>query len=505
MMARYVYILLLTFLLVGAGSYAQQTVTLYISTTGNNSWGGTAPQPNRARTNGPLKSITGALQLVKKSYQNKPLVELVFRQGNYNFEKGVIIDTAIKSGNNKLIIRNYKNEIVTFSGSIALNNFKKVENQSVKKHLKPEIFERVWQADISKHDIEIFGRIKNRSTPGAELFFNGRRMQLARWPDTGWAYVKEVPQTGVLINEGNRYNQRYDIINTGRHYGRFKFAETNPSSWADIANISLYGYWVHDWYDEFLSIEKIDTATKEFFIKKPHSIYGYSPGQRYYALNVLEELDRPGEWVIDRTQKVIYFYPPADISKNNCNVSVLREPFFHLENVRNVLIQGIRFKYSQATGIAIKDGSDNIIEGCTFSYLGDIAVRISGGEKNGISSCDFYNLSGGGISITGGNRMTLKSVGNFATNNHLHHFGQWLKTNQSAITISGVGNILSHNLIHNGPNSGITLYGNEHIIEYNDLHTLAQETEDVGAFYMGRDWTQRGNIIRYNYFHLYII
>ncbi|MEO2046854.1 MAG: hypothetical protein ABGX16_09810 [Pirellulales bacterium] len=27
------------------------------------------------------------------------------------------------------------------------------------------------------------------------------------------------------------------------------------------------------------------------------------------------------------------------------------------------------------------------------------------------------------------------------------------------------------------------------------------ETDDVGAFYMGRDWTARGNHIRYNYFH----
>ena len=30
---------------------------------------------------------------------------------------------------------------------------------------------------------------------------------------------------------------------------------------------------------------------------------------------------------------------------------------------------------------------------------------------------------------------------------------------------------------------------------------MALETGDVGAFYIGRDWTCRGNIIRYNYFH----
>jgi hypothetical protein len=67
--------------------------------------------------------------------------------------------------------------------------------------------------------------------------------------------------------------------------------------------------------------------------------------------------------------------------------------------------------------------------------------------------------------------------------------------------VNGVGNRIAHNLIHSAPHSGIMLGGNEHVIEYNELHTLAQQTGDVGAFYMGRDWTQRGNIIRYNYFH----
>jgi len=47
----------------------------------------------------------------------------------------------------------------------------------------------------------------------------------------------------------------------------------------------------------------------------------------------------------------------------------------------------------------------------------------------------------------------------------------------------------------------IGLSGNEHVIEYNEVHTVCTETDDAGAFYMGRDWTWRGNIIRYNYFH----
>ena len=30
---------------------------------------------------------------------------------------------------------------------------------------------------------------------------------------------------------------------------------------------------------------------------------------------------------------------------------------------------------------------------------------------------------------------------------------------------------------------------------------MALETHDVGAFYLGRNYTERGNVVRYNYFH----
>jgi parallel beta-helix repeat protein len=43
--------------------------------------------------------------------------------------------------------------------------------------------------------------------------------------------------------------------------------------------------------------------------------------------------------------------------------------------------------------------------------------------------------------------------------------------------------------------------GNDHLIEYNDLHHLCLSTGDVGAFYLGRDYTERGVVVQYNFFH----
>ena len=43
--------------------------------------------------------------------------------------------------------------------------------------------------------------------------------------------------------------------------------------------------------------------------------------------------------------------------------------------------------------------------------------------------------------------------------------------------------------------------GNDHVIEYNEIHHVCEESNDAGAIYSGRDWTMRGTVIRYNYLH----
>ena len=43
--------------------------------------------------------------------------------------------------------------------------------------------------------------------------------------------------------------------------------------------------------------------------------------------------------------------------------------------------------------------------------------------------------------------------------------------------------------------------GNDHVIEFNEIHHVALETGDVGAIYTGRDYTYRGNRIRHNFIH----
>ena len=47
----------------------------------------------------------------------------------------------------------------------------------------------------------------------------------------------------------------------------------------------------------------------------------------------------------------------------------------------------------------------------------------------------------------------------------------------------------------------ILLHGNDHVLEYNNIYDVCREVDDQGAFYYGRDPSERGNKLRFNYFH----
>ncbi|HCL28722.1 MAG TPA: hypothetical protein DIC52_09835 [Candidatus Latescibacteria bacterium] len=71
---------------------------------------------------------------------------------------------------------------------------------------------------------------------------------------------------------------------------------------------------------------------------------------------------------------------------------------------------------------------------------------------------------------------------------------------QPAVQIVGVGQRVAHNHIHDAPHMAVQFAGNDHVIEFNDVHHVCLESNDAGAVYSGRDWTWRGTVIRFNKF-----
>jgi hypothetical protein len=170
-----------------------------------------------------------------------------------------------------------------------------------------------------------------------------------------------------------------------------------------------------------------------------------------------------------------------------------------MKNAAFVTIEGMILEGCTGTAIEMENCDNCIIAGCTIRNSGDNGVIIEEGFANGVKSCDIYETGGGGIRISGGDRKTLNPSGNFADNNYIHNIARLKRVYYPGIAISGVGNTISHNLIEHVPHMAIGFSGNDNIIEYNELNDVCFESNDAGAIYTGRNWTMRGNVIRYNY------
>ena len=502
------FLFLFAFLIVSFPAFSQSGKGLYyVSPSGNDRWSGTLAHPNGNKSDGPFATFERARGAVRDFLKAGRIgtneITVSVRGGTYHFSKTLRLGPE-DSGTGQQPIRwkAHNDEKVILSGSVPVKGFHRVADKAVLARLAPSVRDRIVVVDLKARGITDYGEITQRGSPGMELFYNGKRMTVARWPNSGWLHIADVPQTGERqINKGLDREKRFDGVPVGRHYGRISYEGDRPRGWSAENEIYAQGYWTWDWSDSFQKVKSIDPEAHEVTFAEPHHHYGYTKNQRYYFLNILEELDAPGEWYLDRKNALLYFFPPGPLSASSTTLSMLSEPLMTFEGASNLLVSGFTLEESRNSGALLKECTNVVLAGCTFRNLGNEAVTIDGGSRNGVRSSDLYDLSLSGIRLKGGDRKTLIPADNFAENNHIHHYSTWLRTGQYALFLDGVGQRVRNNRIHDAPHEGLYLRGNDHLIEFNDVYKVCQETGDAGALHTGRDFTWRGNVIRYNYWH----
>ena len=310
-------------------------------------------------------------------------------------------------------------------------------------------------------------------------------MTLARWPNAGWLQVGNVVQAGPMAGQAGFV---------------FQYAGDQPERWQQARDIFVYGYWNWLWADNALPVASIDTQKRQI-ATADHGAYQVVAGQPYYVFNLLEELDQPGEWYLDRSQGVLYFYPPFDSTAATVQMSVLETPLVSLDNVSDVTFQQLACELSRSEGVVVRGGTRCLLVAAGCGALGGTGVVIQGGTQHGVLGCDLGMLGRGGTVVVGGDRKTLTPGGHFVENCHIHDFSRLDRTYTPAVQLEGVGNRIAHNLFHDSPCHAMRVEGNDHVIELNEIHHVVTESDDQGGLDMFFNPTYRGNIIRWNYWH----
>ncbi len=507
-----------------------RTITFYISTRGSDNNNGSIDNPFAS-----LERARGAIDVLIKKDEGKSVthIDVLFREGLYFISHGTTFDGIMPAVGTSITIAAYNNEQVILSGGRKINgeHFRELKQKSMLERLPPEARESVWFIDLKKEGIADFGILRQHGfgtvpePAPLELFINGNPQILARYPNEGILKIGKVYDKGSVPRDG-------DFSNRGPEFG---YEYDRPERWKNARDIWLHGKFSYGFNDDNLKIESIDYQKKSFKIEQPH-IYGvmstiYPASNEYaglsvrgyYAYNLFEEIDQPGEYYLDRTTGRLYIYPSSSLTKSDIEVSLLESPIITIRNSCSINIKGINFICSRGMGILLAKSHDVCIDSCRFSNLGTVAVSlgvslkdnkqdldidfgprqylIKDGEFKNITirNCLVSNTGTGGFIIYGGDRKQLEPGNNLVYNCEFKNTDRINNTYSPAVSLIGVGNIIRNCYFHDMKHQAIYFMGNDHLIEYNKIENVCTDADDMGAIYTGRNPSARGTVLQYNY------
>jgi parallel beta-helix repeat protein len=495
----------------------------------------------------PFRTLERARDAVRSLNRSTPQnlrqpVTIWLRGGTYNLSRTFELtgeDSGLPTA--PVTYKAYRKEPVRLSGGTAIPaaTFRPVFDPRFVRRLPAEARAHIVQADLRALGITDFGRHRQFGhglpvVPAPmELFWNDTIMQLARYPNAGAIDLGPVIDPGSMPRVG-------DYSNRG---GRFRYTDDRHARWAGLTDVWLQGYFNHGFADDKIRVASIDTVSREVTFSAPH-MYGLASGQnfnQYVALNILEELDQPGEWFADSASGVLFFWPPRRLDSARISLSILEEPLIALENTSYCTLEDLIIEQGRGLGIYMEGGKSNRIMNCVVRNFGTVAVMLGrgavqtfphataddyegvpapkvvgsyhshlylhtdwyrhAGTGHVIEGCEVYNAGSGGIILGGGDKVKLTPGRNRVTDCRIHDFNRRNKAGASGVIVDGCGNVVTHNEIYNADLQAILVHGNDHVFEYNHIHHVALNSNDASAWYLGRDPSDQGNIVRWNFFH----
>ena len=436
-------------------------------------------------------------------------VSIVLREGEYRTDglKFGLVDSGTE--NFPLTIKNYEGEKVRITGGvdIAADKLSKASAAVTSKIIDENAREHIMSVNLYENGVSDLGKISRRGhqvsenlIAQAQVSVDAKDMKLAGWPNDGFVGMQSVVSKGYRKNPKDGDDGKNILAGCSFTYSGYD----RPALWANPDKAWISGSLGPNFAYDYYPVKSVSGNTVTL---KEGAIVDYYSKHYFRYENVLEELDTPGEYYIDRDNGMLYIYMPENADENSkITVSETTKDLISITNAKNIKIEGIEIDSGRAGGITVSGTSSQIvIDGCKIHSFGANGVALGKSTFSTVKNSKIYDIGKSAVTVGGGDYAKLISSGNRIANNDIYRFSQLERSYTTGvyITYQGVGVQVLNNHIHDAPHAGIIFYGVNNRIAYNEIDNVVKEFHDMDAIYVNNydmPW-ERGNVIEHNSIH----